>query len=97
MNGKGLYLVLNFIVFAECDIEYVDPSAFVPPDDGLPPAKNGLDEDPYEKLVRGNLQLIDKQKVKPPVLLILSSRSTFPRLFCVSHALQLEFRSVWIW
>ena len=47
----------------DCDIEYVDPSAYTPPDleDGLP--KNGFDEDPYEKLVRGNLQLIDQQKV----------------------------------
>lgn len=46
----------------DCDIDYVDPSAYQPPEllDGLP--KNGFDEDPYEKLVRGNLQLIDQQK-----------------------------------
>ena len=25
--------------------------------------KNGMDEDPYEKIVRGNLQRLDKQKV----------------------------------
>lgn len=46
----------------DCDIDYIDPSAYTPPDleDGLP--KNGFDEDPYEKLVHGNLQLIDQQK-----------------------------------
>ena len=56
----------HILFISECDIEFVDPSAFVPPDDaGLPMAKNGCawDDDPYEKLVRGNLQLIDKQKV----------------------------------
>ena len=48
----------------------MDPSAFVPPDDGLP-IKNGCrwDEDPYEKIVRGNLQMIDKQKVNIPMQL----------------------------
>ena len=48
----------------DCDIDYVDPSAYQPPEllDGLP--RNGFDEDPYEKLVRGNLKLIDQQKVQ---------------------------------
>ena len=51
----------------DCDIDYVDPSAYQPPEllDGLP--RNGFDEDPYEKLVRGNLKLIDQQKVQLPL------------------------------
>lgn len=58
---KGTEAVMRFLA-KECDIEYVDPSKFVPPDDF---ASNGCawDEDPYEKLVRGNLQMLDKQKV----------------------------------
>ena len=59
----GTEAVMRFLA-KECDIDYVDPSAYVPPDEvGLPSTKNGFDEDPYEKLVRGNLQLIDQQKV----------------------------------
>ena len=63
-----MIVISNFSSFAakECDIEFVDPSAFVPPEaDGIA-GKNGCswDEDPYEKLVRGNLQLLDKQKVR---------------------------------
>ena len=75
MNIASPLLVLNFN-FAECDIEYVDPSAYVPPDDGMPSTNNGcsLDEDPYEKLVRGNLRILDKQKVRfiPPTFVLSS-------------------------
>lgn len=55
--------VMRFLA-KECDIEYVCPSAYVPPDDGLGTVKNGLrdQEDPYEKIVRGSLKLLDKQK-----------------------------------
>ena len=48
--------------FSECDIQYIDPSKYTPPDDGMP-MRNGVDDDPYEKLVRGNLAKIEKQKV----------------------------------
>ena len=56
-------------LISECDIAYVSPSSYHPPDDDLSDSvrlKNGLnsnDEDPYEKIVKGNLQLIEKQKV----------------------------------
>ena len=52
--------------FSDCDIDYIDPSAYTPPDDGSGMSmKNGhMDqEDPYEKIVRGNLQKLDQQKV----------------------------------
>ena len=57
-----LYLNQPIFLFTECDIEYVDPSKYTPPDDGLP-MKNGMDEDPYEKIVRATLNSADKQKV----------------------------------
>jgi len=58
---KGTEAVMRCLA-KDCDIEYIDPSAYEPPElvDGLP--KNGFDEDPYEKLVRRNLQSIDQQK-----------------------------------
>lgn len=59
---QGTEAIMRFLA-KECDIAYIEPSAFVPPADDLP-NKNGCswDEDPYEKLVKGNLQLLDKQK-----------------------------------
>ena len=30
----------------------------------MPNARNGMEEDPYMKLVQGNLQKLDKQKVR---------------------------------
>ena len=51
---------------AECDIDYIAPSAYVPPDDGMANASNGMDDDPYAKLVQGSLQKLDKQKVSQP-------------------------------
>ena len=64
---KGTEAVMRCLA-KDCDIEYIDPSAYEPPElvDGLP--KNGFDEDPYEKLVRRNLQSIDQQKVRKPKL-----------------------------
>jgi hypothetical protein len=53
----------DFSPAAECDIQYVDPSAYVPPDDGIPRKMTLDQEDPYEKIVRGNLQRLDKIKV----------------------------------
>ena len=61
-------LFCHFI--SECDIAYVSPSSYQPPDVDLSDSvrlKNGLnsneEEDPYQKIVKGNLQLIEKQKV----------------------------------
>ena len=55
--------MMNFALYLECDISYIAPSAYVPPDDGLPKS-NGVDhEDPYVKLVQGSLQKLDQQKV----------------------------------
>ena len=54
------------ILFSECDIEYIDPTSYQPPEDSSDTVKikNGLNEDdPYEKIIKGNLQLIEKQKV----------------------------------
>ena len=54
---------MNSAAYLECDISYIAPSAYVPPDDGLPKS-NGVDhEDPYVKLVQGSLQKLDQQKV----------------------------------
>ena len=61
-HEKLLMVVFLLLFITECDIEFVDPSKYTPPDDGLP-MKNGIEEDPYEKIVRGNLQFLDKQKV----------------------------------
>ena len=56
---------------AECDIEYISPSEYQSSskdEDGNDASKkssltsNGY-EDPYEKLVRGNLDRLDKEKV----------------------------------
>ena len=57
--------MMNSAAYLECDISYIAPSAYVPPDDGLPPrSSNGVDhEDPYVKLVQGSLQKLDQQKV----------------------------------
>jgi E3 ubiquitin-protein ligase LRSAM1 len=60
ISNQGTEAVMRFLA-KECDIEFVDPSKYTPPDDGLP-MKNGIEEDPYEKIVRGNLQFLDKQK-----------------------------------
>ena len=55
--------MMNSALYLECDISYIAPSAYVPPDDGLPKS-NGVDhEDPYVKLVQGSLQKLDQQKV----------------------------------
>ena len=55
--------MMNSAAYLECDISYIAPSAYVPPDDGLPKS-NGVDhEDPYVKLVQGSLQKLDQQKV----------------------------------
>lgn len=60
--SEGTEAMMRFLA-KECDISYIAPSAYVPPDDGLPPQANGIDhEDPYAKLVRGSLQQLDKQK-----------------------------------
>ena len=56
---------------AECDIEYISPSEYQSSskkEDGNDASKkssltsNGY-EDPYEKLVRGNLERLEKEKV----------------------------------
>ena len=66
INTKNITVINLFFFLTECDISYIAPSAYVPPDDGLPPQANGIDhEDPYAKLVRGSLQQLDKQKVRP--------------------------------
>ena len=51
---------------AECDIEYISPSDYDPPELRDNSFKNGgtnQEDDPYERLVRGSLKAIDKQKV----------------------------------
>jgi hypothetical protein len=67
MNNVTLIFILCF--FSECDVDYICPSEYHPPDENSSDSvkiKNGLnEEDPYERIVRGNLQLIEKQKVKP--------------------------------
>ena len=50
---------------SECDIEYINPSAYEPPPDGSTNgSKNGFDDDPYERIVRSSLQHLEKQKVR---------------------------------
>jgi len=59
--NEGTEAMMRFLA-KECDISYIAPSAYVPPDDGLPKS-NGVDhEDPYVKLVQGSLQKLDQQK-----------------------------------
>ena len=77
-HEKLLMVVFLLLFITECDIEFVDPSKYTPPDDGLP-MKNGIEEDPYEKIVRGNLQFLDKQKV----FCNLGTHSSF--FFCIAH------------
>ena len=58
-------IIIIFFVLIECDIEYISPSNYKPPelrDKGT----NGevVDaDDHYERLVRGSLKVIEKQKV----------------------------------
>ena len=60
-------LISVLCFFSECDIDYICPSDYHPPDENSSDSvkiKNGFnEEDPYERIVRGNLQLIEKQKV----------------------------------
>ena len=76
-HEKLLMVVFLLLFITECDIEFVDPSKYTPPDDGLP-MKNGIEEDPYEKIVRGNLQFLDKQKV-------FCNLGTHSFFFCIAH------------
>lgn len=64
-----MYFVFLSFFLSECDVEYVSPSEYQSSsqndDDssaGDNKAKNGY-EDPYEKMVKGNLDLLEKEKV----------------------------------
>ena len=79
--------------FSECDIQYIDPSKYTPPDDGMP-TRNGVDDDPYEKLVRGNLAKIEKQKVGEKTRFLFESlaRRTLRPSFVLSVFWEQPFR-----
>lgn len=54
-----------FVFFSECDITYIDPLSYEPPVDSNDDVKNrDINDDPYERIVKGNLKLIEKQKVE---------------------------------
>ena len=62
----------DFPSLAECDIEYISPSEYQSSskneDDGSAASKKGSPTsngyvDPYESLVRGNLERLEKEKV----------------------------------
>ena len=55
--------------FAECDIEYISPADYQPPAEsggggGGNGTSNGFDDDPYDRLVKGNLKKIEEQKAR---------------------------------
>ena len=65
-----IYRTKFFLLFTECDIEYISPSNYKPPE-LLDKGTNGVIEDAddhYERLVRGSLKAIEKQKVMNSVL-----------------------------
>lgn len=54
--------------FTECDIEYISPSDYHPPSEengknSNGGCLNGFHEDPYEQIVKSNLQAMEKNKV----------------------------------
>ena len=55
------------IPFTECDIEYISPSDYHPPETQRYKENSGKgfgwDDDAYERLVRGSLKQLEKQKV----------------------------------
>ena len=59
---------MKVVFFSECDIEYINPASYEPPpvvgltSNGA--SKNGLEDDPYERIVRSSLKVLEKQKVR---------------------------------
>ena len=50
----------------ECDIEYIHPASYEPPEEetngSTNGTKNGFDDDAYERIVKNSLQHLEKQK-----------------------------------
>ncbi len=61
---------MSLFCLAESDIDYISPNDFVPPP--IEGEKNGNsanhDVDPYDRIVRGSLKMLDKQKVRKSFL-----------------------------
>ena len=56
---------MMFLFRIECDIEYISPSNYKPPElrDKVTNGEVVDADDHYERLVRGSLKVIEKQKV----------------------------------
>ena len=69
MDKKTLnFIQIYFFLISECDIEYISPSNYKPPelrDKGTNGTNGeGFDaDDHYERLIRGSLKQLEKQKV----------------------------------
>ncbi len=65
---KPTYSIFPFsLFFSECDIEYISPADYQPPAEsggGGNGTSNGFDDDPYDRLVKGNLKKIEEQKAR---------------------------------
>lgn len=61
----------------ECDITFIPPNEYTPPKaenggsngNGV---KNGFEDDPYDRIVRGSLKIMEKQRVSPFIMQIES-------------------------
>ena len=78
--GSAGFKIVNFL--SECDIEYISPSDYTPPeDDGKNGgsdkngSSNGFEADPYDRIVRGSLKIMEKQRVRK--LLFLENEFNF--------------------
>ena len=69
LNFEADLLYFPYRFFAECDIEYISPADYQPPAEsggggGGNGSSNGFDDDPYDRLVKGNLKKIEEQKAR---------------------------------
>ena len=74
-----------FFSVPECDINYVNPATYEPPavvGNGVSNgAKNGIDDDPYERIVRSSLNVLEKQKVRAKIYAPHLYISTYQQCF----------------
>ena len=62
-----LHVIHSPMSITECDIEYIHPASYEPPEEetngSTNGTKNGFDDDAYERIVKNSLQHLEKQKV----------------------------------